>query len=90
MASEDYNIVYCNFGAWQNMITGNCHSMEDKESLKLSFCITMKRTEFGIGTTRGWINYDRIFIFGWIILLGCHLLSHQYIKYYAPEIWAPA
>ncbi len=36
----------------------------------LPLCLAEQRNSYRFGTTSGWVNYDRIFIFGWTIPLS--------------------
>ncbi len=56
---------------WKSMMPQNCcfpHSSE-----YLSLCSAEQRHSYRFGTTWGWVNDDRIFIFGWTIPLNCLL-----------------
>ncbi len=54
------------------------HSLE-----YLPLCSTEQRHSYRFGTTWGWVNYDRIFIFGWTIPLSPYiLLTRNYASYH--------
>jgi len=49
-------------------------SMEEWSALRfhqkyLNLCSEDERSSYGVGTTWGWVNTDRIFIFGWTVPL---------------------
>ncbi len=46
----------------------------------LPLCSTEQRHSYSFGTTRGWVNDDRIFIFGWTVPLRCGSLMNRKFK----------
>ncbi len=46
----------------------------------LPLCSAEQRHSYSFGTTRGWVNDERIFIFGWTISLRCGSLMNRKFK----------
>ncbi len=47
----------------------------------IPLCSAEQRNSYRFGTTWGWVNDDRIFIFGWTILLPWHSLFVHVLAY---------